>query len=175
MDRRRYKFIGLMLALFLFGQSLFPIAGMAEISMRCAGLPNASPCAHMVVPLTDAHSVSQHLSTLPCCRKMLGCGSMMMGGVRMHAAASLVGSHPEIGSPATCVVTVTPMVATRTTAVFQTRRWMLASPPALAPPSIESLPVTPVASSASYLFPVGKGHFPRPLISSHGLRAPPSI
>ena len=165
-----------MLALFLFGQSLFPIAGMAEISMRCAGLPNSSPCAHMVVPLTEAHSVSERLSTLPCCRKMLGCGSMMMGHSRTHHAGALsVGSHPEIGSPATCVVTVTPMVATRTTAVFQTRRWMLASSPALAPPSIESVPIRPAASSVAYLLPISDGHFPRPLISSHGLRAPPSI
>jgi len=172
MQRRPYKLIWLVLALLFAGQSLLPVAALAEISVRCVGAPASSePCARMVVSLAGRQTIASRLSIMPCCRNMVSCRSMAMGCDRN---AGVVPRVAAVLAAPKCLITVSPLSTTSTAAVPNVHRWLLHSAPALAPPAVGPVAVGLHYSTVFPLLPASFSFSPRLLSASHGLRAPPS-
>lgn len=170
MQRRRYNFIWLFLALIFMGQSLLPVATLAEISVRCVSAPAASvPCAHMVVSLNDRKTIASRLSRLACCRNMIACRLMASG---CEAKVSAAPRQAFALSAPKCLITISSTTAPNAVMMPNGHKWMLHSSPALAPPAIYAAVVLhPAIISSDPHVPFSLS--PRLLTASHGLRAPP--
>ncbi len=172
MRQRPYKLIWLLLALLFAGQSLLPLAALAEISVRCVGAPASSkPCARMVVSPADRQTIASRLSVMPCCRNMVSCRSMAVGCDHNTGVVSRVAS---VLTAPKCLLTVNPLGTTSAVSVPSLHRWLLHSAPALAPPAARPVAVSLPRVSISPLRPASFSLSPRLLTASHGLRAPPS-
>jgi len=172
MQRRPYKLIWLLLALLFAGQSLLPVAALAEISVRCVGAPASSaPCAHGTFALADTAAITKHFAGLACCRMMANCPTMPADGC---APTSAPVSRGFLVSAPKCLVSVSLLNPKATTLSPQAHRWLLLSSPSLAPPAARPVAVTLSAPSA-VTFSTAPFHLP-PSVSTHahGLRAPPA-
>lgn len=169
MQRRHYKPIWLLLALFFTGQSLLPVAAFAQVSVRCVGAPASSaPCAQGTFATANAAAISEHFATVACCRMMAHC-SMLAAG---NCAQSPVPGTSSL-SATKCVVSVNLLNTKPATLGLQAHRWLLWSAPALAPPA-RAVSLIPAKSSLATLFPTGPFSLPVSVSThSHGLRAPP--
>lgn len=172
MQRRPYKLIWLLLALLFAGQSLLPVAALAEISVRCVGAPASSaPCVHGTFALTDKAAITKHFAGIVCCRMMANCPTMAADGCGPTTAP--VSRGPSVSAPK-CLVTVNLLNARPTTASLQAQRWLLLSSPSLAPPAVRPAPIT-LSTPSAVQSSTAPFHLP-PSVSTHahGLRAPPA-
>ena len=169
MQRRPHKFI-LFLALLLTGQSLLPAAALAQVSMRCAGAPASSAaCAQDTVLSADPAVVSKHFAGLACCRAMSHCASMALS---VHRSATPM-SRASLTAPR-CLLSVSILSTKPAMLGRQTHRWLLLAAPALAPPVVRSVSLSPVSLPKIQLAPVSFALPPSVLTHLHGLRAPPA-
>lgn len=175
MNRRPYKpnkLIWFLLALLFAGQSLLPVAALAEISVRCIGAPaSAAPCAHGTFALIDTASITKHFSALACCRTMVNCPTMAAGG---FSHTSVPVSRGSAMSPPKCLVSINLLNARPTAPSLQVHRWLLLTSPALAPPAARPASIA-VSTPSSIQFSTVPFHLPPSVLThAHGLRAPPS-
>lgn len=163
----------LLLALLFAGQSLLPVAALAQVSMRCVGaLASSTPCAQGTFVTTDSAAITKRFARLACCRTMPNCPPM--------AAPASVGQTAAVPARGfalvapNCLVSVS-LLNTKPAALGpQAKRWLLLSAPALAPPAIHPAPVA-LTAPAAVVFAEASFRLP-PSVSthSHGLRAPPA-
>ncbi len=186
MRRRGDNFVGLVLAILIFGLSVVQTPGRAEAQMRCVGAsPHSAPCARVELPAAGLNQ-KQMDGMMACCRLMRG-GSMFMRGCPiLHAAAqspahgtaatlsALPASLPSGFSGHCCLVSIQVFPASASApAIFRTH-WFLTGNPALAPPATASLVLLPALSSSPVFSPLSPVSPPPALPHIHGLRAPPT-
>lgn len=173
MRRRTYKPVWLLLALLFAGQSLLPVAALAQVSMRCVGAPASSaPCAQATVVATDSAAITKPFSRLACCRTMPNCPGMAAPASVSQAVSRPVRGFSLVAS--NCLVSVSLFNTKPATLGPQAQRWLLLSAPVLAPPAVHAVSVVLDAPPA-VVFPEASFRLP-PSISTHahGLRAPPA-
>lgn len=155
---RRHNLLWLVPALLLLAQSLLPVTAFADVSMRCAGMAVATPCARMTVSLTSPRALASLLSQMPCCRAQLSC-PMTAQSTQFHLSSG----H--------CLVTVQTRATSRAALMPSSHRWLLRHAPALAPPALPRF--SPAAPASVSLSAFHTADFSPPAVSAHGLRAPP--
>lgn len=173
MSRTGKNFILAFLSLLLMGQSLQPVAVMAEISARCiVASSSRTLCSQTTVVAAGPTAASQHYDGLACCKGMAHCSMLMASQMGRLAKSSPVAQSLALSAPK-CLVSINLFDVKPSALCPQLTRWFLRSAPALAPPvtcsdRIASRLLTSVRIS-SKTFDL----FPSATIYSHGLRAPP--
>jgi hypothetical protein len=155
-------------ALIVALQTVFPAVALAEVSMRCAGMPASSSCAKEVLPVTNTEKAN--FANMPCCRHMAAMRQacpmdMAIGSVQMPVKVMTV-SSPK------CLISINPLSSSQPVVIRSVHKWLLNAAPALAPPSnFYSLTsfTTIIIARQPQPNSLALAHF----ALSHGLRAPP--
>lgn len=167
MQPRRCNFVGLVLALLLFGLSVVPAPGRAEAQMRCAGTsPHAAPCARVEIPAAGLTEKQISAKLMACCHSMRGC-SMPFASPMPHGASQHFSGHR-------CLVTIHIFPTNAKAPGASRARWLLTASPTLAPPQTASASFPIASSPAPVLCAADSVLPPHTLTHAHGLRAPPA-
>jgi hypothetical protein len=155
MQQRFHKFILACLSFLLVGQSLAPVAALAEVSVRCKTASSApvTPCLRTTLMATDAAGVAKQLA---CCKSMGGSPSR-------RVVVSVPG----------CLVSITLLDTKPAILGPQAHQWFLSSAPVLAPPAIRTALATSLALAVPRFSSASFDLLPCVAVRSHGLRGPP--
>lgn len=173
MRRYLHKVILALLSLLVLGQSLLPVAALAEVSVRCNGASKSSkPCAQATLIAADVATIDRYLSGLACCKDMVGCSAMMASG-QGHSPQNALSTHSNVESAARCLVSINLLNTKPATLGPQANRWLLRSFPSLAPPALHLAPSAACVLVPNHCSSAAFALLPSATVRSHGLRGPP--
>ena len=173
--KRRLYNLAWFLAALVIVQSLAPMAGLAEVSVRCAGAPASSaPCMRGIIAGAATTAPLTRCADLRCCRSM----ATLMKTCRMameHPAGDTPSPPPALTRLAgpQCLISIKPLSTSQPAIARNAHRWLLHSAPAQAPPCFAAVLPVPTCR-ASVPLPPSCPLPSRVLVTSHGLRAPPA-
>jgi len=173
--RRIYNLIWLWAVLCIMLQSALPVVALAQVSVRCVGVPvSAAPCMTAVMPISAAKPMQREMAGMACCRNkaslMQACHAAMTD--RHTVLAFHNGVNTRVSAP-TCIISIKPLTSPAPAGKTSIHRWLLDTVPALAPPACNYTISYPAEVSQAAFDRSAIPLFPNPHSASHGLRAPP--
>ena len=157
MQRRFTKFILACLSLLMMGQSVLPVAALAQVSVRCKSVSSvpATPCVQTTLLASDTAGIAKQMA---CCQSMAG-----------TSARSAAVAAPD------CLVAVTVLDTKPVSLGLPRHPWLLHSAPALAPPVSQTGFAAPAIFPTIHFSSASFDLLPRAAVHSHGLRGPPHV